>query len=83
MSVSDRQTLNRPNLCGLCSVAEDISVHELERMVELLTYKECEQLRAVLSKPEENIFKHLERLSEGKNLQELKTRSKRDTSSEG
>lgn len=83
MSVSDRQTLNRPNLCGLCSVAEDISVHELERMVELLTYKECEQLRVVLSKPEENIFKHLERLSEGKNLQELKTRSKRDTSSEG
>ncbi|KAF6721282.1 hypothetical protein FQA47_007137 [Oryzias melastigma] len=48
-------------LCFL--VAEDISVHQLERLVELLTFKECKDLLVALSNPEENIFQHLHLLS--------------------
>lgn len=64
-----------------CSVAEDIGVHQLERLIELLTSQECEDLLSALSHPEENIFQHLERLSPEKNQLDLKPRAKRDTSS--
>ncbi|XP_070695071.1 transmembrane and death domain protein 1 [Pempheris klunzingeri] len=66
---------------GEDTVAEDIGVHQLERLVELLTSKECEDLLFALSHPEENISKHLERLSPEKNPLDLKPRAKRDTSS--
>ncbi|XP_040914521.1 transmembrane and death domain protein 1-like [Toxotes jaculatrix] len=65
---------------GEDTVAEDIGVHQLERLVELLTSKECEDLLFALSHPEENIFQHLERLSPEKNQLDLKPRAKRDTS---
>lgn len=68
------------SLCCLCLVAEDIGVHQLERLVELLTSTECEDLLFALSHPEENIFQHLERLSAEKNQLDLKPRAKRDTS---
>lgn len=66
--------------CG-CLVAEDIGVHQLERLVELLTPKECEDLLFALSHPEENIFQHLERLSPERNQLHLEPRAKRDASS--
>ncbi|XP_041801821.1 transmembrane and death domain protein 1-like isoform X2 [Chelmon rostratus] len=66
---------------GEDTVAEDISVHQLQRFVELLTQKECEDLLLALSHPEENIFQHLESLSPEKNQLDLKPRGKRDTSS--
>ncbi|XP_051281938.1 transmembrane and death domain protein 1-like isoform X1 [Dicentrarchus labrax] len=66
---------------GEDTVAEDIGVHQLERLVELLTSKECEDLLFALSHPEENIFQHLERLSPGKKQLNVKPRAKRDTSS--
>lgn len=62
-------------------MAEDIGAHQLERLVELLTSKECEDLLLALSHPEENIFQHLERLSPEKNQLDVKPRAKRDTSS--
>ncbi|XP_061590631.1 transmembrane and death domain protein 1-like [Cololabis saira] len=65
---------------GEDTVAEDIGVHQLERLVELLTSRECEDLLAALSHPEENIFQHLDRLSPDKNKLDLKPRAKRDTS---
>lgn len=64
--------------CG-CLVAEDIGVHQLERLVELLTPKECGDLLFALSHPEENIFQHIERLSPERNELNLKPRVKRDT----
>lgn len=67
--------------CSVCSVAEDISVHQLERLVELLTSKECEDLLFTLSHPEENIFQQLERLSAENNQLGLKPRVKRQTTS--
>lgn len=69
------------SLCSVCLVAEDISVHQLERLVELLTSKECKDLLFTLSHPEENIFQHLEHLSAGNNQLDLKPRAKRDTTS--
>ncbi|KAM3617882.1 uncharacterized protein V6R79_012353 [Siganus canaliculatus] len=69
-------------LLQLPTVAEDIGVHQLERLVELLTSKECEDLLLALSHPEENIFRHLEHLSAKKNQLSLKSRAKRDSSSE-
>uniref|UniRef100_A0A3Q3EZ01 Death domain-containing protein n=1 Tax=Kryptolebias marmoratus TaxID=37003 RepID=A0A3Q3EZ01_KRYMA len=41
----------------------DIGVHQLERLVEMLTPKECEDLLFALSHPEEDIFRHIDRLS--------------------
>ncbi|CAJ1084555.1 transmembrane and death domain protein 1-like isoform X2 [Xyrichtys novacula] len=64
------------------SLSEDIGVHQLERLVELLTSSECEDLLFTLSHPEENIFRHLERLSPERNRLDLKPRAKRDASSE-
>ncbi|KAI3357718.1 hypothetical protein L3Q82_016123, partial [Scortum barcoo] len=66
--------------CG-CLVAEDIGVHQLERLVELLTFTECKDLLLALSHPEENIFQHIERLSPKRNRLDLKPRAKRDASS--
>lgn len=60
-------------------MAEDIGVHQIERLVELLAPKECEDLLLALSRPEESIFQHLERLSPERNLLDLKLRVKRDT----
>ncbi|KAM4570641.1 transmembrane and death domain protein 1 [Fundulus diaphanus] len=83
-------------VCGMCvfffsllqrptqeedTVAEDIGVHQLERLVELLTSKECEDLLLALSRPEEDIFQHIDRLSPENNQLHLKLRAKRDTSS--
>ncbi|XP_060930092.1 transmembrane and death domain protein 1-like [Limanda limanda] len=62
-------------------LAEDLGSHQLQRLVELLTHQECEDLLVALSHPEENIFQHLERLSPEKNQLDIKPRSKRDTSS--
>ncbi|XP_049921740.1 transmembrane and death domain protein 1-like [Epinephelus moara] len=66
---------------GEDTVAKDISVHQLERLVELLTSTECEDLLFALSHPEENIFQHAEHLSPEKNQLDVKPRAKRDTSS--
>lgn len=63
--------------CG-CLVAEDIGVHQLERLVELLTPKECGDLLFALSHREENIFQHIERLSPERNELNLKPIVKRD-----
>ncbi|XP_070767281.1 transmembrane and death domain protein 1 [Enoplosus armatus] len=64
---------------GEDTVSEDIGVHQLERLVELLTSKECEDLLFALSHPEEDVFRHLERLSPEENQLGLKPRAKRDT----
>ncbi|XP_026187338.1 transmembrane and death domain protein 1 [Mastacembelus armatus] len=66
---------------GEDTVAEDISAHQVQRLVELLTSKECEDLLFTLSHPEENIFQHLEHLSAENNQLDHNTRAKRDTSS--
>lgn len=69
------------SLCHGCLVAEDIDVQQLERLVEMLTPRECEDLLSALSHPEENIFEHLQRLSPEKNLLGLQPRAKRETPS--
>ncbi|XP_054651372.1 transmembrane and death domain protein 1-like isoform X2 [Dunckerocampus dactyliophorus] len=63
------------------AVVEDIGVHQLERLVELLTSPECEELLVALSNPEKNIFQHVERLSEKNNELLVKHRITRDTAS--
>nr|XP_057906896.1 uncharacterized protein LOC131104113 isoform X2 [Doryrhamphus excisus] len=63
------------------TVAEDIGVHQLERLVELLTSSECKELLVALSNPEENVFQHVERLSLENNPLPAKPRAKRDTTS--
>ncbi|KAM3872109.1 transmembrane and death domain protein 1 [Diretmus argenteus] len=63
------------------TVAEDIGIHQLERLVELLSSTECEDLLLILSHPEEDIFQHLERLSPDNNQLDLKPRVRRDASS--
>ncbi|XP_036960489.1 transmembrane and death domain protein 1-like isoform X3 [Acanthopagrus latus] len=65
---------------GEDTVAEDIGAHQLERLVELLTSKECRDLLFALSHPEDNIFQHLQRLSPERNRLDLKPRARRDTS---
>ncbi|KAK5895327.1 hypothetical protein CesoFtcFv8_011926 [Champsocephalus esox] len=66
---------------GEDTVAEDIGVHQLQRLVEMLTSRECEDLLRTLSHPEENIFQHLERLAPENNQLDMKPRAKRDASS--
>ncbi|KAK9515171.1 hypothetical protein VZT92_025838 [Zoarces viviparus] len=63
---------------GEDTVAEDIGVHQLERLVEMMTSTECKDLLFALSSPEENIFQHIEHLSHEKN--KLQPRVKRDAS---
>ncbi|XP_067303177.1 transmembrane and death domain protein 1-like [Pseudorasbora parva] len=60
------------------TVAEDVGPHQLERLVELLTDRECEELISAMSQPEENIFQHLDRLSAKRN-QLLQSRRRRNT----
>ncbi|MEQ2217485.1 hypothetical protein XENOCAPTIV_011941 [Xenoophorus captivus] len=60
---------------------EDIGIHQLDRLVEQLTSKECEDLLLALSRPEEDIFQHIDRLSPENNQLDVKFRAKRDTSS--
>ncbi|CAB1414863.1 unnamed protein product [Pleuronectes platessa] len=74
------------NLWWICnhsrsSVAEDVGSHQLQRLVEMLTHTECEDLLVALSHPEENIFQHLQRLSPENNQLDIKPRARRDTSS--
>lgn len=64
-----------------CLVAEDVGVHQRERLVEMLTPKECEDLLFVLSHPEEDIFQHIDRLSAENNQLDLSLRVKRDAPS--
>ncbi|KAJ0064855.1 hypothetical protein NL108_016969 [Boleophthalmus pectinirostris] len=59
------------------TVAEDIGTHQLERLVKLLTLKECEDLVVALSSPEEDIFKRLERLAPENNQLRLQPLNKR------
>ncbi|KAJ8016884.1 hypothetical protein DPEC_G00011980 [Dallia pectoralis] len=59
------------------TVAEDMSAHQLGRLVELLTSGECEDLLVALSHPEENIFQLLKRLSLENNQLDLQRRFKR------
>ncbi|KAF3697257.1 hypothetical protein EXN66_Car012937 [Channa argus] len=66
---------------GEGTVAEDISVHQLERLVELLAPRECEDLLLTLSEPEEDIFQHLDHLSPENNPLDLRPRDKRAISS--
>ncbi|CAB1336580.1 unnamed protein product [Coregonus sp. 'balchen'] len=64
---------------GEDTVAEDMGVHQLGRLVELLTSRECEDLLSALSHPEENIFQQLDHLSLENNQLDLQKRVKRDT----
>lgn len=59
-------------------MAHDIGIHQLERLVELLTPQECENLLRTLSHPEENIFEHIDKLSPENNQLHTKSRAKRD-----
>ncbi|KAJ0036296.1 hypothetical protein NQD34_004973, partial [Periophthalmus magnuspinnatus] len=56
---------------------EDIGTHQLERLVKLLTLKECEDLVVALSSPEEDVFKRLELLSPENNQLRLQPLNKR------
>lgn len=56
-----------------------MGVHQLGRLVELLTSRECENLFSALSHPEENIFQQLDHLSLENNQLDLQKRVKRDT----
>ncbi|KAM8864621.1 transmembrane and death domain protein 1 [Spinachia spinachia] len=65
------------------SVADDLGVHQQQRLVELLTSKECEDLLWALSHQEEDIFQRVERLSAGTNPLDPrgpKPRAKREAS---
>ncbi|KAI7794331.1 transmembrane and death domain protein 1-like [Triplophysa rosa] len=64
------------------TVAEDIGPHQLERLVGLLTARECEELISVLSHVEESIFQRLDRLSPERNQLQLHSRRPRNTDQE-
>lgn len=66
--------------CG-CIVAHDIGPHQLERLVELLTPQECQDLLRTLSQPEENIFQHIDKLSPENNQLRTPSRAKREAPS--
>ena len=61
------------------TVAKDLGAHQLERLVELLTSQECEDLLSALSHPEEDIFQKLDHLSLENNQLDLQARVRRDT----
>ncbi|XP_076840417.1 transmembrane and death domain protein 1 [Brachyhypopomus gauderio] len=73
--------LATPSL-GDDTVAEDVGRHQLQRLVDLLTVHECEELLLALSRPEENIFKQLERLSAEHNRLGLPPRTRRSVDKE-
>ncbi|KAK1803367.1 hypothetical protein P4O66_004032 [Electrophorus voltai] len=58
-------------------MSEDVGVHQLQRLVELLTVHECEVLLLTISRPEENVFKQLDRLSAENNQLGLPPRTRR------
>ncbi|XP_062396137.1 transmembrane and death domain protein 1-like [Sardina pilchardus] len=65
------------------TVAEDLGSHQLERLAELLTLRECQDLRDALARPEEDVLAHVQRLSLDNNdlgLGLLRRRQHRDTS---
>ncbi|XP_008412700.1 transmembrane and death domain protein 1 isoform X2 [Poecilia reticulata] len=62
------------------TVAEDIGVHQVERLVEMLTSRECEKLLLALSRPAEDILHRTERLSLENNRLNSRLRAKRDAS---
>lgn len=66
--------------CGR-PVAQDVGAHQLERLVELLTPRDCEELLRTLSHPEENIFLHIEKLSPENNQLHTRSRAKRAAAS--
>lgn len=65
-------------------MAEDLGSHQLERLVELLTLRECQDLRDALARPEEDVLQHLQRLSPENNDLGLglQQRQRRDASGE-
>lgn len=58
-------------------MAQDIGAHQLERLVELLTPQECEDLLRTLAHPEDDIFQHIEKLSLENNQLHSQARAKR------
>ncbi|XP_041953738.1 transmembrane and death domain protein 1-like [Alosa sapidissima] len=62
------------------AVAEDLGSHQLERLVELLTLRECQDLRDALARPEEDVLAHIQRLSLENNDLGLGQRQRRDAS---
>ncbi|XP_049342438.1 transmembrane and death domain protein 1-like isoform X2 [Astyanax mexicanus] len=60
------------------TVAEELGSHQLQRLVDLLTVHECEELFLALTNPEEKVFKQLERLSSEKNPLRPHPRTPRD-----
>ncbi|XP_054912915.1 transmembrane and death domain protein 1-like [Poeciliopsis prolifica] len=60
------------------TVAVDIGVHQVERLVEMLTFQECEKLLLALSRPAQDIFQRIERLSLENNRLNSRLRAKRD-----
>ncbi|XP_069046422.1 transmembrane and death domain protein 1 isoform X3 [Lepisosteus oculatus] len=67
------------SLClGEDKVADDIGVHQMERIAELLTPRECQDLHSMLTTPEENILQEIDRLSLEKNDLGVPDRVRRD-----
>ncbi|CAL8319671.1 unnamed protein product [Merluccius merluccius] len=62
-------------------LAEDLGVHQLERLVELLTSRECEDLLSALSSPDQDVFQHLKHLLPENNQLDLQPRVRRDAPS--
>ncbi|XP_051784766.1 transmembrane and death domain protein 1-like [Erpetoichthys calabaricus] len=61
------------------TVADDIGIHQMTRIVELLSPQECQDLYRTLTTPEKDMLKEAERLSKS-NMAPL-TRKKRDITS--
>ncbi|KAK7884947.1 hypothetical protein WMY93_028070 [Mugilogobius chulae] len=64
-------------LLSSLSVIANVGAHQMERLVNLLTLKECEDLVVALSSSEDDIFKRLDRLSPENNVLSLQPLSKR------
>lgn len=64
-------------------MAEDLGRHQLERLAELLTLRECQDLRDALARPEEDVLKHLQRLSPESNDLGLGLRQRRRRAASG
>ncbi|KAK3547394.1 hypothetical protein QTP86_018895 [Hemibagrus guttatus] len=60
----------------------DLGSHQLQRLVDLLTVHECEELLMTLSNPVENTFSQLRRLSKETRQFILMPRTPRDTDKE-
>nr|XP_025044540.1 uncharacterized protein C12orf81-like [Pelodiscus sinensis] len=64
--------------CGSCedTAADDVGVHMMGRISELLSPEECHDFYVQITGPEENVEEELERLSEAKNP--IRSRHRRD-----